>query len=142
MVFKIDFDFTVQGKLNDLVDVLGFEHIDPSRVVAMRSKGSKANAYARIWSLERAWQIALNVNSHYIIEVLTETYDKLSDDEKEKTLIHELLHISQNFNGNLVHHKCFGKKMMSEKKIKDLHIAYKGKKGIKGAEQLKLGIDY
>jgi len=142
MVFKIDFDFEVQEKLNDIVEVLGFDHIDPSKIVTMRSRGSKANAYARIWSLDRAWQIALNLEPHYIIEILTETYDKLPEDEKEKTLIHELLHIPKKFSGNLVHHICFGKKMMTNKKINQLHKSYKEKKKMNSAEQLRLGIEY
>jgi len=142
MVFKIDFDFGVQEKLNDIVDVLGFDQVDVSKIVCMESRGSKANAYARIWSLDKAWQIALNLEPHYIVEILAEKYNKLSDDEKEKTLIHELLHIPKKFSGNLVPHKCFGKKMMTNKKVNELHKLYTQKKKMKSAEQLKLGIEY
>jgi len=142
MAFKIDFDFEVQEKLTEIVDVLGFDHIDPSKIVCMQSKGSKANAYARIWSLEKAWQIALNLEPHYIIEVLAEKYGKLSEEEKEKTLIHELLHIPKIFSGNLVPHKCFGKRMMTNKRVNEFYKSYKSNKKTTSAEQLKLGIKY
>jgi predicted metallopeptidase len=40
-----------------------------------------------------------------VVEVLSEHYDSLPEDEKEKTLIHELLHIPNSFGGGFRHHK-------------------------------------
>ena len=98
-------DVNLQKILNKLVRNLGFEHIDPSYVHMFRTRGSKARAYARIWSFPKIFQEVLNVPPAYIIEVLSEKFDKLSDDNKTKVLIHELLHIPKNFSGALAPHK-------------------------------------
>jgi predicted metallopeptidase len=82
-------------------------HVKCERLVCFRSRGSKSRAIARIWSLPKLWQRALNVEAHYIIEVVSERYDKLSEDEKDKTMIHELLHIPKNFSGAVVSHRTY-----------------------------------
>ncbi len=115
----------VQEKANDIIRTLKLEHIDSSRIIYMRSYGSKANAYARIWELPKIWQKALGVKPHYVIEVLSQHFDKLSQEEKEKVIIHELLHIPKKFTGGLVPHKCFGKRRVDSRHVKKLHEEYK-----------------
>lgn len=88
-----------------LVKVLELDYIDPSRIITFRSYGSVARARARIWALPRVWQLALNIEPHYVIEVLSEKFDGLSVYEKRRTLIHELMHIPKNFSGALVPHR-------------------------------------
>ena len=89
-----------------IIDKLNFAHIPKSRVYCYRSHGSKArNVIARIHSLPRIWQQALSEPAYYVVEVLSEHYDSLPEDEKEKTLIHELLHIPNSFGGGFRHHK-------------------------------------
>ncbi len=88
-----------------LVKGLKFAHVDTSRIVCFRSYGSSANARARIWSFPTVWQLALKLPAHYVIEVLSEKFDHLSEDDRMKVLIHELLHIPKNFSGALVSHK-------------------------------------
>jgi predicted metallopeptidase len=90
----------------------------------MRSRGSKARAMARIWSLPAIWQQALRVEPHYVIEVLSEHFDKLDQTEKEKTVIHELLHVPKTFSGSLVPHLCFGKRI-DRKTVDELYKKYK-----------------
>lgn len=82
-------------------------HIDPSRVVCMRSSGSKSSAIARCWSLPKIWQRALGEQAHYIIEVISGRFDHLSEDDKDRVLIHELLHIPKTFSGGLRPHSGF-----------------------------------
>lgn len=125
--FEIDFAFDIQKILNEIADVLDFDHVDVSKIVCMRSKGSTSKAYARIWSLERAWQKALNVEPHYIIEVVSPCFDKLPLEEQEKTLIHELLHIPKTFSGALVPHQCFDKRI-DDKRVNKLYETYKKSK--------------
>lgn len=91
--------------LSELVPVLEMEHVDLKRIKTFRSTGSKAYARARIWAFPRIWQQALNLPPHYVIEVISEKFDHLSDDDKKRVLIHELMHIPKNFSGSLVSHR-------------------------------------
>lgn len=94
----------VQLMLDDILNRLDLAHVINSRIICMRSQGAKARAYARIWSLPEIWRNALEINPFYVIEVLGENYDPLSEEEKIKVLIHELLHIPKKFSGGLVPH--------------------------------------
>ena len=71
----------------------------------MRSFKATSMARARIWSFPKIWQKALNLPAHYVIEVLSHHFDKLSDDDKTRIIIHELMHIPKNFSGALVPHR-------------------------------------
>jgi predicted metallopeptidase len=95
----------VKERVERIVSALQMGHIDAKRVACMRSYGSSGRAYARIWSMPRIWTKALGIEAHYVIEVISEKYDTFNDEEKEKTLIHELLHIPKTFSGALVNHK-------------------------------------
>jgi len=121
MRFEIAQD--IQERINSMLNVLNYEHIDGSRVICIRSFNSKSSALARIWGLSRVWQKVLNVRSHYIIEVLNPRFDRLSKEDQDKTLLHELLHIPKKFSGGLVPHKCFGKKI-DRKTVEDLYRKY------------------
>lgn len=94
----------IQEKMEKVLDVLELRHIIGARIICMRSTGAKANAYARIWNLPKIWQKALEVNPFYVIEVVSEHFDKLSDERKIQVLIHELMHIPKKFTGGLVPH--------------------------------------
>lgn len=95
----------LQKRVIRLTNALQFSHIDPKRVIVFRSYGSKSQAKARIWSLPRIWQKALKVKPHYCLEVLSEKFDYLSKEDKDKILIHELLHIPKTFSGSLLSHR-------------------------------------
>ncbi len=94
----------IQERIDHILDVLDMRHIIGARIICMRSTNAKANAYARIWNLPKIWQKALEVNPFYVIEVVSEHYDKLSDERKTQVLIHELMHIPKKFSGGLVPH--------------------------------------
>ncbi len=101
----------VQERVNKIIEVLELSHITAMNVVCMRSWESKARAYARIWSLPRIWQRALGVEAHYVLEVLSERFDRQSKNDQDRTLIHEIMHIPKTFSGALVPHSCFGKRI-------------------------------
>lgn len=107
-------DPQIQKDLNMLVRLLGFDHVKSPRIFGYRSYESSARAYARIWSFPKIFQEVLDVEPAYVIEVLSEKFDKLSDDNKTKVLIHELLHIPKNFSGSLLPHVSHGRKINKE----------------------------
>jgi predicted metallopeptidase len=131
MVMKAEVAPDVQDRLEEMLQKLHFHHIDVKRIISMRSKGAKTDAMARIWSLPKIWQQALGVEPHYVIEVVSERFDKIGDEEKERVLIHELLHIPKTFSGALVPHTCFGKKI-DEKRVDEI---YKNYKAVKESEE-------
>lgn len=98
----------IRIELEKIVKSLAFNHIDLQRVTCFRSRGSTSRAQARIWSFPRIWQLALKSPAAYIIEVISEKFDRLSQDEQKKVLIHELLHIPKNFSGSLLPHRGRG----------------------------------
>lgn len=101
----------IKKEIKVLVAKLNLTHIDPKRIICFRSTGSSSRARARIWSFPRIWQKALNISPHYIIEVLSQHFDKLSPDDKRRVLIHELLHIPANFSGSLLAHRGRGRRI-------------------------------
>ena len=88
-----------------------FLYIQGRSIVCMRSYGAKSRARARIWSFPKIWQQALDISPHYIIEVVSQHFDHLSNDDKIRVLIHELMHIPKNFSGALVPHRGIHKKI-------------------------------
>ncbi len=59
---------------------------------------------ARIWGMSKIWQLALEEEPAYVIEVLSEKFDGLSNGQKENILLHEIAHIPKNFSGSLLPH--------------------------------------
>ncbi len=115
----------VRKSIDKILKVLGFSHIDSSRIFCFRTEGSKSRSYARIWSMPKIFQNALNIEPAYVIEVLAKYFDKLSEDEKDRVLIHELLHIPKNFSGALLAHR--GKNRHLQKEVNVLFRQYKEK---------------
>ncbi|MFH1445269.1 MAG: putative metallopeptidase [Nanoarchaeota archaeon] len=98
-------DTFIDEQLIDISRKTKMDHVDVSRVVALRSFGTKSRRIiARCHVLSRAFQEALGLDTHYVIEVISEQYDRLSEEEKTKTLIHELMHIPKAFGGGFRHH--------------------------------------
>lgn len=95
----------VYSYLTKIISKLQLDYIRVDGVVCLRSRGSRARAYARIWGLARVFQIGFGYKASYVIEVLSEHYDKLNQEDQIKTLIHELLHIPKTFSGALLPHR-------------------------------------
>ena len=90
---------------------LPFPYINARRIFCARSFGATSRARARIWSFPKIWQMALKTPPHYVIEVLSQHFDHLSDDDKARVIIHELMHIPKNFSGALVPHHGIHKRI-------------------------------
>ena len=101
----------IKKRLNLLVKELELDHVKIKNVFCVRSVGSKSRARARIWSFPRLWQQVLHLEPHYIVEVLSEKFDNLSEEEKIKILIHELMHIPKTFSGALLAHRGRGRRI-------------------------------
>lgn len=125
---KFEKALDIQKKLNKLLKHLDMPHVYPKRVIAFRSEGSKARARARIYSMPRIWQQALNIKAHYVIEVISHHFDHLKEDEQTKVLIHELMHIPKTFSGALVPHRGAGRRhQVHRKKVEVLFDEFRRK---------------
>ncbi len=116
----------VEAKVNEIIGVLSYGHINEFRLICMRSRNATASAYARIWNLPDIWQKALSVGTFYVIEVLSQHFDRLPEEEKEKVLIHELLHIPKTFSGALRPHG--GHVKINARTVGQLHKIYRERK--------------
>ncbi len=103
----------VKKRVLALLDTLQIDWVKKGRIICFRSYSAKTRAYARIWGLAKVWQMALKTTPAYILEVISEKYDRLSDIEKDKVLLHELNHIPKNFSGALIPHIRHGKRKFS-----------------------------
>lgn len=108
----------IKKQVDQIAEELELYHVVPQFVYCVRSKGSKAKrTIARIHGLGKLWQEVLNIPPSYTIEIISEIYDKMSKEEKEKTLIHELLHIPGGFSGGFRPHKGY----VERKIVEDLY---------------------
>lgn len=108
----------VKKLVDEIAEKLDFFHIVPQFVYCYRSYDSKSKrVIARIHGLGKIWQEALRKPPTYVIEVISERYDKLSEKDKEKTLIHELLHIPKGFSGGFRPHRGY----IDKERIEKLH---------------------
>ena len=110
-----DLDNEIQSRVKKLITDLDLEWLSYGRIFFYRSHGSKARAYARTWGLPRLWQTSLNVEPAYIVEVISEYFDKLDKRKQDEVLLHELSHIPKNFSGALTPHTRRGHNNFKEK---------------------------
>ena len=117
----------IKQLVTTIIAELDFTHINPKHIYCYRSRGSKSKrTVARIHSLEKLWQRALKTHPRYLIEVIVERYDKLDQADKEKVLIHELLHIPRGFSGGFRPHKGY----INKKTINKLHKTFQRYKNL------------
>lgn len=95
----------IKVEIVKLVQALDMKHVKTDYVYCIRSFDAKTRAIARIWGMSRLFHEVAGIHPHYIIEVNAKKYDKQSEREKIKTLIHELMHIPKTFSGALLSHK-------------------------------------
>jgi len=92
-------------KISDEICKLIFPHIVVERVKCFRGYGSSAKGtIARCHGLGKVMQEAIGVRAYYAIEFLVEQFEKLSKEDRIRTIIHELMHIPQSFGGGFRHH--------------------------------------
>lgn len=106
MTIKYTYAPDIEREARLIVRVLGWAHVDLSNLGFLRSYGSTANyTIARCHGLGKAMQVGMQRRkSFYVIEVISERFDNLPQDEKIKVIIHELMHIPKSFGGGFIHH--------------------------------------
>jgi predicted metallopeptidase len=111
----------IKARALDVVQTLNWSHIDFNHLGFLRSHGSSApRTIARCHALGKAMQMAMGrTKGFYLIEVISEKFDRLSQDEQTKTIIHELLHIPKTFGGGFIHHD-----MVHEKNVRTVFDYY------------------
>lgn len=97
-------DEEIRKRVVRLVVDLEIDWIMPDSIHTFRSYNSQSNAIARIWGLNKVWQMALQTDPSYVIEVISERFDHLSEKDKDEVILHELAHIPRNFSGALMAH--------------------------------------
>jgi len=119
----------IKKHVDQLVEECEFYHVAPQYVHCFRSRGSKARrTIARIHGLGKIWQDALNLPPSYTIEVISEIFDKMSPEDQEKTLIHELMHIPGGFGGGFRPHKGYVERKNVEAVYKKLQSSRASRK--------------
>lgn len=111
----------VEQEAIKIIEKLNFNHIKIGDIAFIRSTGSKSRrTIARCHALGKIMQSALGRKAFYVLEFLHERFDNLNDEEKIKTIIHELMHIPKSFGGGFKYHNY-----VCEKNIRNLYERYK-----------------
>ena len=105
----------VKKRVSSIIDNLQLGWLSKNLIYCVRSSGTNTRAISRIWGLSRIWQLTLKQKPAYIIEVISEKYDRLGDMEQDKVLLHEIAHIPRNFSGSLLPHTRRGKNKFYDK---------------------------
>lgn len=104
----------IKAIAKEIVQRMSWEHVDLESVYFLRSHGSSSRGtIARCHALSRPMQIALKRKGFYLIEVISERFDRLSEDERIKVMIHELMHIPKSFGGGFIHHNLVNERSVS-----------------------------
>lgn len=96
----------IEKELRKIARSLKMDHIDLKRVRGVRSYGSTGKGViARCHALPKVMQLALDIGAHYVVEIITENYQRLNPEAQTKILIHELMHIPETFGGGFRMHR-------------------------------------
>lgn len=94
----------LKERLRNIVEVLEMNHVNIDRVECLRSFGSSSRrTIARCHTIGKLMQKAMKTKAFYAVEFL-EIFDKMSREEQDKVIIHELMHIPKTFGGGFRNH--------------------------------------
>ena len=127
---KYEYAPDIQAKAEEISLAL-FPHIKLERVKCFRSFGSSSRGtIARCHTIGKLMQKTIGIPAYYGLEFISKRFDKLSEEDQTKTIIHELMHIPKTFGGGFRNHDH-----VCSKNVEKNYKAYKIKKGI--PEKLK-----
>jgi len=111
-------------EISEEISRLLFPHVKVDKIKCFRSHGSSSRStIARCHTIGKLMQKAMDVDAFYALEFLSERFDKLSEEEQVKTIIHELMHIPKTFGGGFRHHD-----FVCDKNIDKCYVNYKKNK--------------
>lgn len=120
---KYEFADDLQKRAEEISGIL-FPHIRIKDVKCFRSFGtSSRGTIARCHALNKIMQKAIGIDAVYVLEFLVERFEKLSEEEKIKVIIHELMHIPKTFGGGFKHHN-----FVTERNVNFCYAEYKKRK--------------
>lgn len=127
---KYEYAEDLQKRMENIVNMLGMEHIDLNRVKCFRSLGSSTKrTIARCHTIGKLMQRAIGCDAHYAIEFL-ERFERMPRSEQDKVIIHELLHIPKTFGGGFRQHDY-----VCEENVEKLHRQFLRLSGLGGEEE-------
>lgn len=105
MPIRYEIAYDMQEIVNEIALLL-FPWVRLDSVSVIRSYGSKTRGtIARCHALGKAMQLGMGrKRGFYVIEFISKRFDKMSEEDKIKTIIHELMHIPKTFGGGFRHH--------------------------------------
>lgn len=122
-MIKYQFADDIQKTAEEISRIL-FSHIRFCDVMCFRSYGSSSRrTIARCHALSKIIQKALGRKGFYVLEFLSERFDKLDVEEQIKIIIHELMHIPKTFGGGFKHHN-----FVTQKNVARFYEEYKKRK--------------
>ena len=111
----------IRHRMEHIVQTVGMDHVDLTRVACFRSKGSSTRRIiARCHGLPKVMQLGLNTKAFYVIEMISERFDRMSEEDQTEVLIHELMHIPKNFGGGFRQHD-----FVCRREVQKVHKLYK-----------------
>jgi predicted metallopeptidase len=120
---KYEFAEDLQRQAEEISRML-FPYVDISNVKCFRSFGtSSRGTIARCHGLNKVMQKAIGIKAVYVLEFLSERFEKLNEEEKLKVIIHELMHIPKSFGGGFKHHD-----FVTDRNVNRCYAEYKKRK--------------
>lgn len=96
------------AKARQVAVELGMTNVVLDRIACIKSFGSQSRrTIARIHTIGKVMQLGMQQKPFYTIELITERFEKQSMEDRERTIIHELLHIPEGFKGGFRQHGNF-----------------------------------
>jgi len=108
-------------RARNIAKMLDFDHVLLERLSCVESSGTKTKrVIARIHTLGKVLQLGMQEKPFYVIELITEHFNRQSKEDQAKTIVHELMHIPHGFGGGFRHHKPYVNKNTVEEEFKKL----------------------
>jgi predicted metallopeptidase len=129
MNLKFKRAYNEEALVKDIADKLGWNYLNTEQIRCVFSKNSSAKrVLGRIWSTPRIFSEVFETKPLYVIELLEGRYTQLSEKDRVKVLIHELLHIPKTFSGALSPHKQMAR-TLNCKTVDSLYYEYLNRSG-------------